>query len=112
MVVGVVTELPRTLEVFIIALVLGQIVDNVVVPRVMIGLVGVNPIWLLVAVFLGAKLKGIMGILLAVPIARAIENIGDDLKVEQRLKQTETVRQQEVKNEQHIIAEQFNQTED
>ncbi len=105
-------DFPTGIEVFIIALVLGQIVDNVVVPRVMGGLVGVNPIWLLVAVFLGAKLKGIVGILLAVPIASVIKNIGDDLKVEQRLKETETVRQQEVKNEQHITAEQFNQTED
>jgi len=73
-------DLSTGIIVFIIALVLGQIVDNIVVPKVMGKLVGVNPIWLLIAVFIGGKLKGIVGILLAVPIASIIKNIAEDLK--------------------------------
>jgi predicted PurR-regulated permease PerM len=72
------------LLVFVIALVLGQIVDNVIVPRVMGGLVGVNPIWLLVAVFIGAKLAGLVGILLAVPVSSVLKSIADDWWDEQR----------------------------
>jgi predicted PurR-regulated permease PerM len=88
------------IEVFIIAFVVGQIVDNVVSPRVMGGLVGVNPIWLLVAVFLGAKLKGIVGLLLAVPIASVIKTIGDDLRVERQSHQAAVLApQEEFKNE-------------
>ncbi|MGK7922014.1 MAG: AI-2E family transporter [Trichodesmium sp.] len=67
------------LQVFLIALVLGQIVDNVVTPKVMGELVGVNPIWLLFAVFIGGKLAGFVGILLAVPVASIIKDIVDDM---------------------------------
>ncbi|MEM8603757.1 MAG: AI-2E family transporter [Cyanobacteria bacterium P01_H01_bin.121] len=74
------------IEVFLIAFVLGQIVDNAVVPRVMGDLVGVNPIWVLISVFLGAKLAGIIGILLAVPVASVVKTIGDDLLAERRAK--------------------------
>jgi predicted PurR-regulated permease PerM len=66
------------LQVFVIALLLGQIVDNVIVPRVMGNLVGVNPIWLIVAVFIGAKLAGFVGILLAVPVSSILKSLADD----------------------------------
>ncbi|NJL45572.1 MAG: AI-2E family transporter [Leptolyngbyaceae cyanobacterium SM2_3_12] len=67
------------LQVFVIALVLGQILDEVILPKVMGDIVGVNPIWLIISVFLGAKVGGIMGILLAVPIASVIKNLVDDM---------------------------------
>lgn len=67
------------LQVFIIALVLGQILDEVIIPKVMGDLVGVNPIWLIISVFLGSRLAGIMGILLAVPVASVIKDIADDI---------------------------------
>ena len=47
------------LEVFGISFVLGQILDNAIVPKVMSGIVGVNPIWVIIAVFMGAKLGGL-----------------------------------------------------
>jgi predicted PurR-regulated permease PerM len=62
----------------VLAFVLGQIVDNVVVPRVMGNLVGLNPLWLLFTVFLGAKVAGIPGILVSIPIASTVSAIADD----------------------------------
>jgi len=74
-------------QVFVIALLLGQIVDNVIVPRVMGNLVGVNPIWLIVAVFVGAKLAGFVGILLAVPVSSILKSLADDwMEENQQLK--------------------------
>lgn len=67
------------LQVFVIALVLGQILDEVILPKVMGDIVGVNPIWLIIAVFLGARLGGVMGILLAVPVASVIKDLVDDM---------------------------------
>ncbi len=73
------------LAVFAISFVLGQIVDNVVVPRVMGNLVGLNPLWLLLSVFLGAKVAGIPGILVSVPLASTIRVIADDwMETQQR----------------------------
>lgn len=67
------------LQVFLIALVLGQILDEVILPKVIGGIVGVNPIWLIIAVFIGARLGGVMGILLAVPVASVIKDLVDDM---------------------------------
>jgi predicted PurR-regulated permease PerM len=72
------------LQVFLIALVLGQILDEAILPKMMGDIVGVNPIWLIVSVFLGARLGGIMGILLAVPIASVTKDLVDDMLAERK----------------------------
>ncbi len=77
-------DLSTGLQVFVIALVLGQILDEIILPKVMGDLIGVNPIWLIVSVFIGARLGGIMGILIAVPIASVIKEIVSDLIAEAR----------------------------
>ncbi|NJL49337.1 MAG: AI-2E family transporter, partial [Leptolyngbyaceae cyanobacterium SM2_5_2] len=75
-------DLTIGLQVFLIALILGQILDEVILPKVMGGLVGVNPIWLLISVFIGARLGGVVGILIAVPVASLIKDIVDDVLAE------------------------------
>jgi predicted PurR-regulated permease PerM len=67
------------IQVFLIALVLGQILDEVILPKVMGDLIGVNPIWLIISVFIGARLGGIIGILVAVPIASVIKEVVTDM---------------------------------
>jgi predicted PurR-regulated permease PerM len=70
------------LQVFAIALILGQILDEVILPKVMGGIVGVNPIWLIISVFIGARLGGVVGILIAVPVASIIKEVVNDLLAE------------------------------
>jgi predicted PurR-regulated permease PerM len=77
-------DLSTGLQVFIIALVLGQILDEIILPKVMGDLIGVNPIWLIISVFIGARLGGVMGILIAVPIASVIKEIVIDMMDEVR----------------------------
>lgn len=72
-------DLSTGMEVFAIAFVLGQILDNAIVPKVMGGIVGINPIWVIVAVFMGAKLGGLVGILIAVPVASIIKDVVDEM---------------------------------
>jgi predicted PurR-regulated permease PerM len=77
-------DLGTGIQVFMIALVLGQILDEVILPKVMGDLIGVNPIWLIISVFIGARLGGVMGILVAVPIASVIKEIVIDMIAEAR----------------------------
>ena len=72
-------DLQTGAEVFAISFIMGQILDNAIVPKVMSGIVGVNPIWVIIAVFMGAKLGGLIGILIAVPVASIIKDVVDDL---------------------------------
>lgn len=65
---------------FVCAIVIEQITDNVIAPRVMGEIIGLNPIWLIISLFIGAKISGLLGIFLAVPVASVSKKIVDDLK--------------------------------
>ena len=75
---------PRTaLELLIAAIVVGQIVDQVIQPRLMGSIVGLQPAWLLIALPIGARVGAIfglgdlLGLLLAVPVASCVKTLAD-----------------------------------
>lgn len=57
---------------FIMAIVLQQVESNIIYPRVVGDQVGLPGIWVMVAVTIGGSLAGLVGMLLAVPIATLI----------------------------------------
>ncbi|MFM8277567.1 MAG: AI-2E family transporter [Cyanobium sp.] len=63
------------LEVLAAAITVGQVVDQVIQPRLMGSIVGLQPAWLLIALPIGARLASLLGLgellglLLAVPVA-------------------------------------------
>ena len=62
----------RLLVVFILTLAVQQVLLNVVGPRIMSRSIGIHPIFVFLALLLGAKLAGFWGVLLAVPVAGII----------------------------------------
>ena len=62
-------------EVLAIALVTDQIIDNAIAPRLIGDLVGLNPIWVVISLLVGAQLGGVLGLLIAVPIAGTIKSL-------------------------------------
>ncbi|MGB3138631.1 MAG: AI-2E family transporter [Nodosilinea sp.] len=65
------------LKVLGVAIVLGQINDNVVAPRLMGGITGLNPAVIVLALLVGAQWAGFLGLLLAVPTASFTKKIAD-----------------------------------
>ncbi len=65
---------------FISAIIIDQVTDNVIAPRLMGEIIGLNPIWLIISLFIGAKIGGLLGIFLAVPVASVIKKIVDDIR--------------------------------
>ncbi|HIK45698.1 MAG TPA: AI-2E family transporter, partial [Leptolyngbyaceae cyanobacterium M65_K2018_010] len=65
------------LKVLIVAFVLGQINDNLVAPRLIGGITGLNPAVVILVLLVGAKFAGFLGLLLAVPTASFIKKIVD-----------------------------------
>lgn len=61
------------LKVLIGALIVQQIVDNLVAPRVFGSVTGLNPVWAFIAILTGAKVGGLLGIVVAVPTAGVIK---------------------------------------
>lgn len=68
------------LRFFVATTIINQIMDNVVAPRLMGDRVGLNPIWLIISLFIGGQIGGILGLVLAVPVASVIKQIIDDLR--------------------------------
>jgi predicted PurR-regulated permease PerM len=75
---------PRTgIELLVAAIVVGQIVDQVIQPRLMGSIVGLQPAWLLIALPIGSRLGAILGVgdllglLLAVPVASCVKSLAD-----------------------------------
>lgn len=77
-------EDPRTgLEVLAAAITVGQLVDQVIQPRLMGSIVGLQPAWLLVCLPIGARIGSLMGLgellglLLAVPVTSCLKTFLD-----------------------------------
>jgi predicted PurR-regulated permease PerM len=68
------------LKVLLVAIIVGQIIDNVIAPRLMSGMTGLNPAVVFISLLTGSQVAGLLGLLLAVPIAGFIKRIADSLK--------------------------------
>lgn len=68
------------IRVLITAIVIGQVNDILISPRLMGQTIGLNPIWLIAALFLGGKVGDVLGLLVAVPLASVIKSTVDRLR--------------------------------
>lgn len=64
---------------FIFYIINGQIESNILIPNIMKRAVGLSPIITIISVILGARLLGIVGIILAVPTATIINILVSDI---------------------------------
>ena len=71
---------PLALFTGLLYLVVQQVENYVLVPKIMGRTIGANPVVILVAVLVGFKLAGIVGMLLAVPVVSAIQVFLDDFR--------------------------------
>lgn len=69
-------------EVLIVATIIDQGLDQAIAPRIFGDLVGLNPVWIIISLLLGAKLGGVLGLILAVPLAGAIKRFANSLRTE------------------------------
>jgi predicted PurR-regulated permease PerM len=67
-------------KVLLVAIVVLQINENIVGPRILGEITGLNPVWTLISLFVGVKLGGVVGLLVAVPIASFIKGTADTIR--------------------------------
>ena len=68
--------LTYTIVVIIVALVIDQVFDNLVAPRVMADRLKVHPAFVLIAAIIAANLIGLLGIIIAAPLLATLQLIG------------------------------------
>jgi predicted PurR-regulated permease PerM len=62
-------------RVLIAAVIVQQILENLIAPRILGSFTGLNPVWSLISVLTGARIAGLLGVVLAVPTAVVIKTI-------------------------------------
>ncbi|WP_414578232.1 AI-2E family transporter [Anabaena sp. CCY 9402-a] len=65
-------------KVLAVAVIIDQIIDQAIAPRLLGSLTGVRPVWVLVSLLVGTYVGGLLGLLVAVPVAGLIKDIIDD----------------------------------
>ncbi|HEY9633604.1 MAG TPA: AI-2E family transporter [Coleofasciculaceae cyanobacterium] len=76
------------MRVAIAAIIMQQIKDNLLAPRLMGEFIGLNPILIFIALLVGAQLAGVLGVIIAVPIAGTIKGTIDAIRL---LRQTQAI---------------------
>ena len=71
-IVGFSDSISKVLFIIIWYIIVQQLENHIIVPKVMQKAVGLNPIIVITAIMIGGKLGGVVGALLAVPVAAAI----------------------------------------
>lgn len=73
-----------SIKVLIGCVLLQQVEENLLMPRIMQGSLNINPVVMFFALLIGAKIAGLLGVFLAVPVAGVIINLFDmdELKAE------------------------------
>lgn len=72
------------LMVIILYVVVQQLESHLIVPIVMKSTIGISPIIVIISLLVGAKLAGIFGLLLAVPVASVVVELVNDLDKKKR----------------------------
>lgn len=60
-------------KVLIAAVIVQQILENLIAPRILGSFTGLNPVWILISVLTGARVGGLLGVIVAVPTAVIIK---------------------------------------
>lgn len=68
-------DIGLALQLLAMALVIQQIVENGIAPRVLGSVTGLNPFWVLISLLTGARVGGLLGVIVAVPSAVMLKEV-------------------------------------
>ncbi|MFM7613247.1 MAG: AI-2E family transporter, partial [Synechococcales cyanobacterium] len=60
-------------QVLAVSVVVQQIVENGIAPKVLGSVTGLNPFWVFIAILTGARVGGLLGVIIAIPMAVVIK---------------------------------------
>ncbi|MEM7555972.1 MAG: AI-2E family transporter [Cyanobacteria bacterium P01_A01_bin.84] len=67
-------------RVLLAAVIVQQILENLIGPRILGSFTGLNPVWIVISVLCGARVGGLLGVIVAVPIAVVIKTVLSTLR--------------------------------
>ena len=73
-----------TLKVLVGCILLQQVEENLLMPRIMQGSLNLNPVFMFFALLIGARVAGLVGVFLSVPLAGVLVNLFDIQEMQQQ----------------------------
>jgi predicted PurR-regulated permease PerM len=70
------------IKVLIVSILIDQSIESGIAPRLLGRFTGLNPVWVLIVLIVGARIAGLLGLVIAVPTAGFIKNIIEILREE------------------------------
>ncbi|MBE9006895.1 AI-2E family transporter [Fortiea sp. LEGE XX443] len=64
-------------KVLAVAIIIDQLIDQAIAPRLLGRFTGLRPIWVLVSLLVGTYVAGVLGLIIAVPVAGFIKDVAD-----------------------------------
>ncbi|BAY26816.1 hypothetical protein NIES2100_66320 [Calothrix sp. NIES-2100] len=64
-------------KIFAVAIVIDQLIDQAIAPRLLGRFTGLRPVWVIVSLLVGTYIGGLLGLLIAVPLAGFIKDAAD-----------------------------------
>jgi len=64
----------------VVVILVDQVIDQIIAPRILGSFTGLRPIWVLFSLIVGTKIAGLLGLLIAVPVAGFIKSTIDSFQ--------------------------------
>ncbi|MBD2295867.1 AI-2E family transporter [Anabaena sphaerica FACHB-251] len=64
-------------QILAVAVVIDQLIDQAIAPRLLGKFTGIRPIWVIISLLMGTYIAGVLGLLIAVPVAGVIKDTVD-----------------------------------
>ena len=68
-------------RVFAVSLLIDQLIDQLITPRLLGRFTGLRPLWVLIALIIGTKVGGLLGLILAVPLSGFVKTLLDEWQI-------------------------------
>jgi predicted PurR-regulated permease PerM len=89
-------DIGLALQVLAASLVVQQIIENLIAPRVLGSVTGLNPFWVFIAILTGVRVGGLLGVVVAVPTAVVIKEALEAIKATQATQREPVAKVEEV----------------
>jgi predicted PurR-regulated permease PerM len=68
-------------KVLVVAVIIDQLIDQAIAPRLLGSFTGLRPIWVLISLLIGTYIGGVLGLIIAVPLAGFIKDSADSFSL-------------------------------
>jgi len=69
-------------KMLVVGIFVNQTIENAIAPRLLGRFTGLNPAWVIVALLIGARVSGVLGLLMAIPMAGFTKSVVETLRAQ------------------------------